>query len=88
MFTAAVAEVVPVAELAGELHTAVEEAAVLDLRLVASVRLQGTAAQGLRELVLQEPLPLVEVVVAAQRVALALEAKFAFGQLGDRHEKS
>jgi hypothetical protein len=88
MFTAAVAEVVPVAELAGELHTAVEEAAVLDLRLVASVRLLGVAAQELREQVLQGPLLRAVAVVAARRVALELEAKFAFGQSGDRHEKS
>jgi hypothetical protein len=87
MFTAAVA-VVEALCLAGELHTAVEEAAVLDLRLAASVRLLGVAAQGLWELVLQEPLLPEVAVVAAQLVELVREAKFAFGQSGDQHEKS
>jgi hypothetical protein len=85
---AEVAEVVGSAHLAGRLRMVAVGAEGLGQSLAASVRLQGTAAQGLWEQVLQEPLPLVEVVVAAQRVALELEAKFAFGQSGDRHEKS
>jgi hypothetical protein len=74
--------------LAGGLRMVVAAAAVQLLLRVAPVRLLGMAGQGLRELVLQEPLPLVGVVVAARRVALVRAAKFAFGQLGDRHEQS
>jgi hypothetical protein len=74
--------------LAGGLRLAVEAAAVQLLLRVAPVRLLGMAGQGLRELVLQEPLPLVAAAVAARRVALVGVAKFAFGQSGDRHEKS
>ena len=74
--------------LAGGLCMAVAAAAVQILLRLASVKLLGMAVQELRELVLQEPLPLVVVVVAARRVALVRVAKSASGQLGDRHEKS
>ena len=74
--------------LAGGLRMVVAAAAVQILLRLASVKLLGMAGQGLRELVLREPLPLVGVAVAARRVALVRVAKSASGQSGDRHEKS
>jgi hypothetical protein len=85
---AEVAEVVGSAHLAGRLRMVAVGAEGLGQSLAASVRLQGTAAQGLRELVLQGPLLPEVAVVAAQLVELVREAKFAFGQSGDQHEKS